>query len=398
MHGALFEKMTQTQMAHQRHRLGRNTNNHATTRRQTFGSIRLCFEFVLVACLCTMMVLSSLCYWPPSEDRNDYYYNGKLRTSKEDLLIPPKSTSSSSLPPMIVYFSQGPAKNYKVLKGRFQKAFVHTTVPSSSSYQFYYHSYDEDCDGCIYQPNTTFAEGWNLVVKTAIQNTKTTAADRKRIIKYYVRFDDDIELYDIDTINEVGYDEVRYGGAVTFSKAQKQILAWRSFHQMLLSNETTHPLIRPQDFVRSNESYDVYESCVDGHFYAISADHHMMSLFFPFSTYGKRVVWVNDHIMWSLTERCFPAGFKVDHRWTILNKQHRYTTDVDASYNEQKLIVLVNEALNSGFPQLGPWTIPQHTTDINDRHRCTVKEFPSIGYNEQCSVVLQDRYQQWLTS
>ena len=180
-----------------------------------------------------------------------------------------------------------------------------------------------------------------IVFKTAIlQNSDTT---NQRRIKYYVKFDDDIELYDTNTAatsierQEHGIKFIEDG-----SKPLKQIQAWKTLHQMLLADETTHPIIRPQDYVRAREKYDIYESCTDGHFFAVSPNH--MSLLFPFSTYAKHVFWVSDHIMWALTERCYPASYKVDHRWTVVNEQHRYTPG--ANYERANRFKLTTEASN----------------------------------------------------
>lgn len=264
--------------------------------------------------------------------------------------------------PLIVYFSQGPAKAYPSLKKRVDKFSPEGTAV------FFYHSYDEDCDGCIFKKGTTFAEGWNLVAKTALLSP---FADQ---MKYFVRFDDDIKLL-----------------STGLGKANTGHGAWEDFHQMLLSPDTNYPLIRPQDKARAEEKYTVYESCVDQHFYAIRKDH--ISLIFPYSTYAKECIWLNDEMLFYVMEKCYPAGFLVDHRWTVANDDHRYATDNRVEYSEKYVRDKALGALNEAYPSLGLWVRRNHS---KLKHRCTVKEVPSFGLNGECRKVFQDRFERWL--
>lgn len=280
-------------------------------------------------------------------------------------------------PPLIVYVSQGPASSYQRLISRFNRIFGNTR--HNNTWKFFYHSYDRDCEGCIFQNGTTYAEGWNLVGSTAMlelsrKQTTASGSNRHFNFKYLVRFDDDLRI--VPSIDRINDDQ------------NKEDVAWFEIHEMLLADTTVHPIIRPQDKPRVRENHTVYQTCMDGHYYAVQPDH--MSLYWPFSTRGKKIPWFNDVMAFMMFEKCYPGGVLVDHQWQASNPEHRY------GVSHQEYIEFrgtVYNALNEELPELKPWS-PMRAKEIT--HRCHVSRAPSLEYHPRCRTVLGGRFTAWL--
>jgi hypothetical protein len=74
-------------------------------------------------------------------------------------------TTPAVLGTPITYLSQGQAKSYPVWKKLFD------AILEKKNAVFLYHSYDKDCEGCLYQAGMTMSEGQNLVVSAATNST-----------------------------------------------------------------------------------------------------------------------------------------------------------------------------------------------------------------------------------
>jgi hypothetical protein len=90
------------------------------------------------------------------------YYSGFNSTTT---IQSETTTTAVGLGTRIVYLSQGPAKSYPVWKKLVD------AISEKKNAVFLYHSYDEDCEGCLYQAGTTLSEGRNLVVFAAAKTT-----------------------------------------------------------------------------------------------------------------------------------------------------------------------------------------------------------------------------------
>jgi hypothetical protein len=291
-----------------------------------------------------------------------------------------ETTDAAGLGTRIAYLSQGQAKSYPVWKERFD------AISENKNAVFLYHSFDEDCEGCLYQAGTTVSEGRNLVLSAAANSTNMDW----NTYKYVVMFDDDILL-----LNSSSSTNRKFSGAkISTSTELDVIAAWKSFHTMLLDPNTTHPLIKPKcETYDGNDFYTSYQSCPDDNILAMRRDY--VDWIYPYSTIGKQNFWVNIVALWKRMERCYPAGFLVDHRWTVANPQHRYKINKFQYKNKQWAPTKVLEVLNRDYPNLGQqaWKVDANTMY---NHRCTVKQEPSFGIHRECKRVSEVRFQRWL--
>jgi hypothetical protein len=217
----------------------------------------------------------------------------------------------------IAYVSQGPAKSYPVLKKQFDTLMLE--VPDTAS--FFFHSYDEDCDGCIFQPKTTPEMGRNIALKAATQSPFWNN------FKYIVMFDDDITLMHMKTVKGVyKLDPAKKDKASHqtngVEKSHPELIeqSWKALHKLLL-DELTYPLWKPRDiyfdYWKNKVHGPSYQSCVDDNFWAIRRDH--IDFLYPFSTlYTHENFWLNALATFMKMEKCFPAGWWVDNRLTGL--------------------------------------------------------------------------------
>ena len=107
-------------------------------------------------------------------DYSECFINPTTKTKKDDDVVVDWSTK-----PLIGYMTQGPAKDYDRLAKRFEKAFNGT-----SSHRFFYHSYDEDCEACIFLNKSTHAEGLNVLSKAALLSLVCDRAVHVRRSRY----------------------------------------------------------------------------------------------------------------------------------------------------------------------------------------------------------------------
>jgi hypothetical protein len=269
---------------------------------------------------------------------------------------------------VIAYLSQGRASRYNGLQETFEKI--------GPAAKFIYHSYDEDCEGCLFQNGTNVSTGRNLLLKSLYLNSSD--------IKYFVFFDDDIML---DCGKLIGNPK---------RKTTNRQECWDSFHRMLLDNSTTHPFIRPWhvQYDHKSELYTTtYQSCTDDDFKAFRHDH--IELFFPVSTlHSEKSWWLNDRLKWQLSERCYPNAWKVDGRWRASNTAHgSYPRDEKLKRNDG----LVNDILVQSYPELGPWNITA-PGKLKLFHRCNVSPNPPAleGVDPDCKRTTKARFDQWM--
>ncbi|CAJ1959224.1 unnamed protein product [Cylindrotheca closterium] len=255
---------------------------------------------------------------------------------------------------MICYVSMGEAKQFQAHKARMESQFATNTSV------FLYHSYDEDCDGCIFKKNSKYAEGKNMIVK------RLMLSPFWKRCKYMTWFDDDVAL------------------SIT---GQKNIsdAAWGRYHEMLLSEETTHPLIRPQDSKRDGEGYDTYQSCVDEHFVSYRFDH--IAILWPLTDQRPDDLFVHGKFFFARMAKCYPKGIKVDRRYRAHNNDHRYNKKTKAMLATKEK----EDVFRSELPELGPWD-----GYIQLKHGCIKKKAPSFGWHPECQRVMNEHLDRFL--
>jgi hypothetical protein len=283
----------------------------------------------------------------------------------------------------IAYISMGEAKNYKKIKERFERLLDRNT------FRFFYHSYDEDCDGCLFLHKSAVSEGRNLAVKAAIDDSKNYES-----FKYFVIFDDD--LYMSTPLRRSDSDLASSSSkpkALNKAASSNEEYAWQTYHKMLLAESTTHPFIKPMyDRADDEVGKTTFQSCTDDNFWTIRRDQ--LGFLYPFSTYEKEMFWINPLAWFHLFEKCYPAGFLVDGRWIVSNPSHRYATNF-GGYSDPRLFERnVKEMLDMEYPMLGPWKVKR---DIPIWQQCTVRELPSLGMHPLCKQVTHERFQKWVS-
>ena len=265
-------------------------------------------------------------------------------------------------PMLIAYASQGPAAKYRVLYERFENSFPNGT------WVLFYHSFDEPCEGCLFRANTTFAQGKNLVIKAVIQSSYYLNLQ----IKYIVSHDDDVILF-------------RGSGGSNLMED-----GWVPFHNLLLHNETTFPLIKPA--YATEENYITYQSCVDEIMWAIRPDH--LALIYPFNTHVlPDFYWFNALKLHMVMDRCYPNGYMVIPHVRIINPSHRYNNDAPIYHDWNTTTSMVAQVMEQEFPSLGKWiwSFPKGIIQ-----RCNVKKAPSFGIHPICQIAFQQRFDDWM--
>jgi len=255
---------------------------------------------------------------------------------------------------MICYVSMGEAKHFQAHKTRMESQFA------TNSSVFFYHSHDEDCDGCIFKKNSKYAEGKNMIVK------RLMLSPFWKRCKYMTWFDDDVTL------------------SITGQKNVSDA-AWGRYHEMLLSEETTHPLIRPQDSSRDSEGYDTYQSCVDEHFLSFRFDH--IAIFWPLTDQRPDDLFVHGKFLFARMAKCYPKGIRVDRRYRAHNTGHRYNKKTKNMLATREKV----DVFRSELPELGPWD-----GLIQLKHGCIKKKAPSFGWHPECQRVMNEHLNRFL--
>lgn len=295
---------------------------------------------------------------------------------------------------LIAYASQGPAKSYMILKQRFERAFG---SEEDGKYRFYFHSFDEDCDGCIFQYKTSLARGKNILIKAIVH------APEYHRFKYVAVFDDDAFLYHrVERVRPsplldrpVPLDILRRHIAGNQDQANVD-LGWKTFHEHLQSDEETHPLVKPRYYHADlDDVMDTYQSCTDENFWVIRTD--ILHFYFPYELVHEENFWLNAGVIFVVMERCYPAGMKVLHDWISANGDDRYEKVEETYLNAQNKIDAQREYLHKRLPELEPWRLPVESIHGFHDQRCTVKLTPSQGIHPECSKYTKPIFDKWVT-
>lgn len=292
---------------------------------------------------------------------------------------------------IIVYASQGPASTYPILKERFEKLL------DPKTYRLFYHSFDVDCDGCIFQHKTSFAEGKNILMKAIV------SSEEFERFKYIALFDDDALLWNRH-LNDIQPPIVGNKGAINLDAFHNtlqtvpmyQEIGWTTLHDYLTLPRTAYPLLKPQFFYVDNvDVTDTYQSCTDENFWIVRRDH--LHIFFPYiTTIAREMFWMSAITIFRVLERCYPGAFKVLHEWSTGNPSHRYEMPIGSYFNSSYVIESQKLYLEKRLPEMRPWIIPNNEFLGFIQQRCTVKQIPSEGYHPRCAKYTKLRWDQWL--
>lgn len=274
----------------------------------------------------------------------------------------PSSPSIDSKRFLVVYLSQGPAASYERLKRRFD------SLPNAV---FFYHSYDVECPGCIFQSNTTLPEGRNLVLKTSLavgNRRQATPLEpwTNDQVKYYVMMDDDVEVQCLSRRD-----------------------CWQEYHTMLLDDRTTWPFLAPKYYVDWDDEPTAYHTCRDDSLWVMRWDH--VDFLYPYPTKHQAKTW-NIYVQstWERMKRCFPNGFLSHKGYRNVNSRH-------GGYPKGLRKALVADLLNSEYPTLGPWVV--NKTETTTPFRCTpARNDPPIQewVDPICKNLTEWRFRRWL--
>ena len=256
---------------------------------------------------------------------------------------------------LIVYLSQGPASSYARLSKRFQ------SFPAA---RFFYHSYDRDCDGCIFQANTTLPRGRNLVLKTAYNTlTNNNVLDR---VKYFIMMDDDVEIQCVSSRKD----------------------CWLEYHHLLLDERTTWPLLAPKFYVDGDEEPTMYHTCRDDSLWVMRHDY--VHFLYPFPTKHDTKTWnIYVRAVWERMKRCFPNGFLTHQEYRNYNPRH-------GEYPKGLRKKLVVDLLNDEYPSLGPWTLQPSTGRAFRCTRALQKPPLQQQVDPACAAKTKERFQKWI--
>jgi hypothetical protein len=242
---------------------------------------------------------------------------------------------------------------------------------------------------CIFKRGTSNAEGRNLLLKHAINNTDA---------KYFVFFDDDAELVCgqtlLDGVNKGSIGSYRKN-FTNFANSEfgkftptAHLSCWESFTDMLLDKETTYPFVKPLSGYDNADAFTImYQSCCDENFKAFHKDY--LWFFYPSSLHNEHLSWTfTGRSKMYLAQRCYQFAWKVDGRWQAINRQHR-------KYPKNSKDDLVIDLLNFTYPGLAPWD----ASKFKINHRCQSAPFQPVQIDDidpQCITTLKARYQSWL--
>jgi hypothetical protein len=249
----------------------------------------------------------------------------------------------------IVWFGQGPASDAMIWENRFAL---------DRSAKLFYHSYDEDCEICLFKNNTNFAFGRNMALREALKGMDW------KYIRYFVTFDSDLQM----TCKNSGDDDQ----------------CWRDFNHLLLhSNE---PIVSPKTWWDPASEPSNYQTCPDNAVYAFRGVD-MLKMVYPLSYVNVEKDWTyNTHVAWHVMDRCFPNSI-----WT--SGDHWLTNPRHGSYPFQHEPEHVFEILNQSFPELKPWKPPLLW------HRCRVSSVRGTKHPTlwpKCRQAFDRRFMKWL--
>lgn len=271
--------------------------------------------------------------------------------------------TANSSPMMMADTSTKRDKIVYMLQGKAVHGFewMHLINELGPQAIIHYHSFDEECEACIYRNDTTYSSGKNLLLRHVLK------AEDYDHVKYFVALDSDISL--------------QCKGGLS------QVDCWKWLHQTLIDPNTTDPMRTCQTNYEPMGEITTYQTCTDSQFYALRWDY--LAFFYPLATHLQEKGWnLINHVMWHLMRRCFPNGFVVDERFQLTNPEHSPYVQIYGGEAQS----IINSILENDYPLLGPWN---DTETIF--HRCSVLGKPpkKKEADKYCMDVLTSRFNVW---
>lgn len=285
---------------------------------------------------------------------------------------------------VIGWLTMGIAAKFPAIRDRF-------LAIGSTKVRLYYHSFDEPCPlpdhgWCVFQANTTNAEGRNVLLRAALPNRK---------LKYFVFFDDDTELLCGEAL-QIAVNETSNNSMPANLPPDYHKHCWEAFTDKLLDPNEKYPFIKPAVMkFDAEDAFSVrYHSCQDENFKGFHRDY--LWFFFPYSSYRHNESWyLNGRSFMYLAQKCLQFAWKVDGSWVAVNGMHRSYPKDKFKVNDDGLDPLTQDLLDFTYPELGPW----NTSNFKCCHRHCTNSFtpPEIGrIDPLCTTTLKNRYQKWL--
>ena len=334
------------------------TRNHKFWRSSASFSMRKLFVSSSLVVLLFLWQNLRLSTTSPYDDMGVQYIDGSSHVTFLPNLIHSSNSNKDNKPhrDLIVYLSQGPASSYAQLSQRFQ------SLPNAL---FYYHSYDQDCPGCIFQPNSTLPKGRNLVLKTAYNSlSHNNTLDQ---VKYFIMMDDDVEIQCVSSRRD----------------------CWMEYHYMLLDERITWPFLAPKYFVDADDEPTSYHTCRDDSLWVMKWDN--VHFLYPFPTRHDTKSWhIYVQAAWERMKKCFPNGFLTHKGYRNYNPRH-------GDYPKGLRKRLVVDILNAEYPTLGPWSIQPSKGGIGFRCARALHKPPvQQQVDPKCAAVTRERFQKWI--
>mmetsp|Transcript_61829 Transcript_61829/g.182547 ORF Transcript_61829/g.182547 Transcript_61829/m.182547 type:complete len:328 (-) Transcript_61829:914-1897(-) len=281
----------------------------------------------------------------------------EAKNGKEAILAVVKANKTSVAAPVlnstagvVVWIVQGQANISDVWNKRFQD------IPNT---KLIYHSYDAPCSDCIFQANTTWLTGNNLMMRHAVKEPH---------VKYIVRSDGDLTMKC-----------KRFG---------KELDCWRNFNSLLLQENVVFPIVSPKTWHDPRKEGNLYQSCTDHAMLAVRPDY--IPLLFPMATFRQEHGWnLVAHAHWEIMDRCAPNSILTRADFRIKNPVHRKYPQV---YLKGIVENHINAILEHDYAELGPWNITKRL-----RHRCNTTTNSPLPMDSHCRLFLTERFDSWIS-
>ena len=215
-----------------------------------------------------------------------------------------------------------------------------------------YLSFDTNCDGCLFYPNSNYASGLNILVRKAMALTIP--------IKYIIYSDGDINM------------RCKIGGKIVQSET-----CWVYWNNYVIDNEKEW-YINPKTWWDTEGDVSKYGTCLEPATTAILKEK--VPLIYPIPEYNiEKSWWLNIHARWRVAEACFPNEFLSTDKFHIYNEKHM-------SYPRGKELTDILDIMKNDYKKLYPYTKGEKL-----KHNCKITTKQKLN----CEKALLERYTLW---
>ncbi len=309
--------------------------------------------YFLLICLLAIMAIA--------EAKGKSFFRRNLNTLNENSVHTAHKKERLARPyekkERIAYLVQGPSASAQIWKARIDAMGESATL--------LYHSFDKNCDICIFEKGTSFSYGRNLLLLHALQLSHRP--------KYFVFVDEDIQM-DCNLPNT-------FEGGRTFDKQQK---CWNNFTEELLNPVTTNILISPKTWKDVANEPTNFQTCIDDAIIAYRSD--MVHISYPLPTHREsQSWWLKTSVTWAVIDTCLPYGHLSDSRWRVRNTLHR-------DYPKSGIFdpAAVRDVLFTEYPDIRNWT--SFDPKSVERNRCRISPQRVDVLDRDCEAKLKSRF------